>query len=140
MALAENKNPLQIDTDPRRLDFEFVHGFISNSYWAKGRSRATMQLCMAHAVNFGVYLNGRQIGYGRVVTDYGQFAYLLDFFIAEVHRGRGYAQALIAYVLSFPPLQEVKVWRLATEDAHRLYEKFGFRQLKNPEKMMELLK
>ena len=36
-----------------------------------------------------------------------------------------------------PKLQEVKIWRLATSDAHFLYEKFGFNSLAHPEKMME---
>jgi hypothetical protein len=34
-------------------------------------------------------------------------------------------------------LQQVKIWRLATSDAHFLYEKFGFKGITNPEKMME---
>jgi len=36
-----------------------------------------------------------------------------------------------------PKLKEVKIWRLATTDAHFLYEKFGFTPLAHPEKMME---
>ena len=36
-----------------------------------------------------------------------------------------------------PKLQQVKIWRLATSDAHFLYEKFGFTPLAHPEKMME---
>ena len=34
-------------------------------------------------------------------------------------------------------MQEVKIWRLATSDAHFLYEKFGFTPLAHPEKMMK---
>jgi len=33
--------------------------------------------------------------------------------------------------------KKVKTWRLATADAHFLYEKFGFGALANPEKQME---
>jgi DNA-directed RNA polymerase II subunit RPB1 len=36
-----------------------------------------------------------------------------------------------------PQLQQVKIWRLATSDAHFLYEKFDFTHLAHPEKMME---
>lgn len=36
-----------------------------------------------------------------------------------------------------PRLQEVKIWRLATSDAHFLYYKFGLNSLAHPEKMME---
>ena len=34
-------------------------------------------------------------------------------------------------------LKKVKIWRLATKDAHFLYEKFGFAPLAYPERMME---
>jgi hypothetical protein len=36
-----------------------------------------------------------------------------------------------------PKLQQLKIWRLATTDAHFLYEKFGFKLLAHPEKLME---
>ena len=60
-----------------------------------------------------------------------------DVFIVEEHRGKGYSSVLIENMLNEPQLQKVKIWRLATSDAHFLYEKFGFKALKNPEKMME---
>jgi GNAT superfamily N-acetyltransferase len=65
------------------------------------------------------------------------FAYLMDVFIAENHRGKGYASLLIEAMITAPQLQQVKIWRLATSDAHFLYEKFGFAALAHPEKMME---
>jgi hypothetical protein len=39
--------------------------------------------------------------------------------------------------LNEPVLKNIKIWRLATSDAHFLYEKFGFKALAHPEKMME---
>jgi hypothetical protein len=41
------------------------------------------------------------------------------------------------FILSYLELKSIKVWRLATTDAHYLYQKFGFTALKSPEKMME---
>jgi GNAT superfamily N-acetyltransferase len=82
-------------------------------------------------------LDDEQIGFARVVTDYVVFAYLMDVFIAENHRGKGYASLLIDAMMNEPQLQQVKIWRLATSDAHFLYEKFGFTALAHPEKMME---
>ena len=40
-------------------------------------------------------------------------------------------------MMNEPELKEVKIWRLATSDAHFLYKKFGFNALATPEKMME---
>jgi len=35
---------------------------------------------------------------------------------------------------------EIRRWGLGTDDAHGLYEKFGFTTLSNPAKMMEKIK
>jgi len=61
----------------------------------------------------------------------------MDVFIDEKHRGKGYSSILIEYMMHEPLLKNIKIWRLATSDAHFLYEKFGFTKLNHPEKMME---
>lgn len=130
-------NTITISTDKNQLDINFIHHFISNTYWAKGRTVAEVQICIDNSLNFGVYLNNKQIGYARVVTDYVAFAYLMDVFITEEHRNKGYSSRLMEFILQNEELGKIKVWRLATTDAHFLYEKFGFKPLKSPEKMME---
>lgn len=130
-------NTITISTDKNHLDIEFIHAFISNTYWAKGRTLVEVQTCINNSLNFGIYLNKQQIGYARVVTDYVAFAYLMDVFIVEEHRKQGYSSQLMDFILKHEALANVKVWRLATTDAHYLYQKFGFTALKSPEKMME---
>jgi predicted GNAT family N-acyltransferase len=131
---------IEISTDKNKLDINFIVDFLSNSYWAKGRTKETMQICINNSLNFGVYLAGQQIGYARVVTDYAQFAYLMDLFITIDYRGNGYSKELMKIVLGSEELKDVKVWRLATTDAHDLYKKFGFTSLAHPEKLMELIR
>jgi hypothetical protein len=46
----------------------------------------------------------------------------------------------MSHIVGDPSLQKIKIWRLATDDAHGLYMKFGFNALKYPHKMMERLK
>ena len=60
-----------------------------------------------------------------------------DVFIVDEHRGKGYSSLLIANMMNEPILKNIQIWRLATTDAHFLYRKFGFTELKHPEKMME---
>ncbi len=127
---------LEINTDKTKLNVPFIHAFISNSYWGKGRSIETIQTCIANSLNFGVYLDGKQIGYARAVTDYAQFAYLFDVFIDEVHRGKGYSKELMKYILDCDELKSIKTWGLTTRDAHGLYKQFGFTELTNPENLM----
>lgn len=131
---------LEIDSNAQRLDLDMIQAFISTAYWAKGRTPETMKTCIDHSLNYGLYLHNRQIGYARVVTDYGQFAYLMDVFILEDFRGRGYSKKLMSHIMNDEKLAEFKVWRLATNDAHELYKHFGFAALAHPENLMELVK
>ena len=82
-------------------------------------------------------MDDEQVGFARVITDYVVFAYMMDVFIDEKYRGKGYSSILIDAMMKESKLQQVKIWRLATSDAHYLYEKFGFTPLAHPEKMME---
>lgn len=128
---------IQVSTDKNKLNVPFIQDFLKDIYWAAGRTIEEVQRTIDASVCFGVYLDEKQIGFARVITDYVVFAYLMDVFITEEHRGSGYASILIDAMMKEPQLQEVKIWRLATSDAHFLYEKFGFKALAHPEKMME---
>jgi GNAT superfamily N-acetyltransferase len=126
-----------VTTDKSKLDVPFIQQFLKDIYWAAGRTFEEVQTTIDNSFCFGIYLNDKQIGFARVITDYVVFAYLMDVFIAEEHRGKGYSSILINSMMTEPKLKEVKIWRLATSDAHFLYEKFGFKALAHPEKMME---
>lgn len=128
---------ISVSTDKTKLNVSFIQDFLKDIYWAAGRTIEEVQTTIDSSVCFGIYLNEVQIGFARVITDYVVFAYLMDVFIAEEHRGNGYSSILIDAMMKEPVLQEVKIWRLATSDAHFLYEKFGFKALAHPEKMME---
>ena len=128
---------ITVSTDKSQLDVPFIQDFLKDIYWAAGRTIDEVQTTIDASFCFGIYLNGEQIGFARVVTDYVVFAYLMDVFIDSTHRGKGYSSILIDAMMKEPKLQQVKIWRLATSDAHFLYEKFGFSALAHPEKMME---
>lgn len=131
---------IEISTESEKLDLQFISNYIADSYWAKGRTQEEMKICIDNSLNFGIYKSGKQIGYARIVTDYVQFAYLMDLFVHESYQRKGYAKQLMKFILDYQQLSLVKVWRLATSDAHALYSQFGFTPLTHPEKMMEFLK
>ena len=128
---------ITVSTDKKKLNVPFIQNFLKDIYWAAGRTIEEVQTTIDSSFCFGIYLDGEQIGFCRVITDYVVFAYVMDVFIAEEHRGKGYSSILIENMMNEPKLKEVKIWRLATSDAHFLYEKFGFNALATPEKMME---
>ena len=127
-----------ISTDNERLDLAIIHNFISNqSYWGRGRRVKTVQRSLDHSLNFGIFKNDQQVGFARVVTDFATFAWVADLFILEEHRGQGLAKWLMKSILSHPELQGFRRWVLATKDAHELYRKFGFQELRRPERWLE---
>lgn len=126
-----------VSSDKTKLNVPFIQHFLKDIYWAAGRTIEEVQTTIDSSFCFGIYLDDEQIGFARVITDYVVFAYMMDVFIDEAHRGKGYSSILIEAMMSEPKLQQVKIWRLATRDAHDLYEKFGFKLLAHPERMME---
>jgi GNAT superfamily N-acetyltransferase len=131
---------ITVTTDKNKLDVPFIQHFLKDIYWAAGRTIEEVQTTIDNSFCFGIFLDDKQIGFARVITDYVVFAYVMDVFITEEHRGKGYSSILIERMINEPALKDVKIWRLATSDAHFLYRKFGFTALNNPEKMMEKVK
>lgn len=116
-----------ISTDPARIDFALVHAFLRDeSYWARGVTESALRTALDHALCFGVYRDGEQLGFARVVTDFSRIAYLGDVFIASHARGRGLSKLLVESVLEHPDLRGMERWVLGTADAHSLYARFGF--------------
>jgi GNAT superfamily N-acetyltransferase len=128
---------ITVSTDKNKLNVPFLQDFLKDVYWAAGRTIEEVQTTIDSSFCFGIYLDDEQIGFCRVITDYVVFAYVMDVFITEEQRGKGYSSILIENMMNEPALKEIKIWRLATSDAHFLYEKFGFNALATPEKMME---
>lgn len=128
-----------ISTDKAILDVQAIHQYLSErSYWAKGRTIETVRTSIENSLCIGIYNHDNtMVGFGRVLTDYAVFAYIMDVFILESHRGKGLGKRLVEYMVNLPELKEVKRWHLATADAHDLYRQFGFSGLSAPEKFME---
>ena len=126
-----------ISTDNSKLDQRRIHKFVTNSYWAKGIPYDTFCKSLENSLNFGVYNDNEQVGFARVVSDYATFAYLGDVYIEEPHRGNGLSTMLLENIFKHSQLQRLRRWMLATQDAHGLYEKFGFKELGNPKILME---
>ncbi len=128
----------RVSTDPRRLDLDAIHGFLSRSYWAEGIPREVVERSIHNSLCFGVYDDDRQVGFARVVTDRATYAYLADVFVLESHRGRGLSKWLLECLLAHPELAGLRRWQLATRDAHGLYAQYGFQSPADPGTLMEI--
>lgn len=128
---------IEISTDKSKLQVEVIHQFLTETYWAKGRTLQEVKTSIEHCLCFGVYLENEQIGFARIATDYVVFAYLMDVFILPDYRGNGYSKQLMKTINESPELKSCKIMMLKTSDAHNLYNQFGYTELKEPHKLME---
>ena len=132
------KGEFTVSTDPALIDLDLVHGFLTECYWAKGIPRDVVARSIENSLCFGVYADGKQIGFARVISDYATYAYIGDVFVLDSFRGRGLGKWLMECVMQHPRLQGLRRWSLVTRDAHGLYSKVGFEPLKKPQNYMEL--
>jgi len=129
----------EVDTDKARLDLGVIHGFLVQSHWAKGIPAPVVERAIDNSLAFGLYRDGSQVGFARVVTDHATFAYLADVFVLSEERGKGLARWLVRSVLRHPQLQGLRRWLLGTRDAQGLYRQCGFGAPPAPFTFMERL-
>jgi N-acetylglutamate synthase-like GNAT family acetyltransferase len=131
----------EISTDPRLLDIDVIHKFLSeDSYWSRGIPRRVVEHAMANSLCFGIYHHGAQVGFARIVTDRATFALVADVFILSTHRGKGLSKWLMQTVMAHEDLRGLRRLLLLTSDAHGLYSQFGFTELANSRRFMEVLR
>lgn len=130
------KDDFIFSTDKNKIDVEYVHAFLTQSYWSPGIIKEKVKRAIENSMCFGVYKKDEQIGFARVITDKTSFAYLCDVFIDEKYRGKGIGKNLIKAIIEHPELQGLRRILLTTKDAHKVYEQVGFTAFANPERFM----
>ena len=133
-------NDFCISTAKEKLDLKAIHQFLSTqSYWCKNIPFERVEKAAANSLTFGLYHQDRQIGYSRIISDYSTMAYLADVYVLPEFRGRGLSKWLMQTIRSHPELQGLRRWLLATADAHGLYRQYGWKELAQPERFMEII-
>lgn len=129
---------LYVTTNVDELDFSMIHQYLSEvAYWSRRVTREKVERAVRHSLAFGLFQHGKQVGFARMITDATTFAYLSDVFVLTGHQGQGLGKWLMQCIFSHLDLQGLRRIMLLTDDAHGLYEKFGFRSPANPEMIME---
>jgi GNAT superfamily N-acetyltransferase len=126
-----------VTSDKSKISIPFVHNFLTNCYWAKGRSIQTVETTIKNSYCIGVFDGEKQVGFARTVTDYSTFAYLMDVFVIEEYRGLGLSKLMMDELFYKSELKNVKRWILMATDAKDLYFKYGFKPVENPEYYFE---
>lgn len=132
------KDDFIITTDKSLIDVNYVHWFLSNSYWAEGIPMETVKRSIDGSLCFSIVYLNHQVGFARVISDEATFAYLADVFIDQNFRGKGLSKWLMEVIMSYPGLQGLRRFMLATKDAHGLYSQFGFQPLDYVDRWMHI--
>jgi N-acetylglutamate synthase-like GNAT family acetyltransferase len=137
------KDEYFISTDKSKLDISVIHDFLASSYWAEEIPLEVVKKSIANSLCFGIYKvdssflqSFRQVGFARVISDYTTFGYIADVFVIKENRGKGLSKWLMECILKHAQLQGLRNICLMTNDAHTLYEPFGFKNIPIPENFM----
>jgi len=136
----KNSNSYEISTDQGRLDINLIYDFLKATPWARDIPRSVVERSIQNSLCFGIFFDRRQVGFGRIISDFATFAYIADIFILPEHRGRGVCKLLLRAMLDHPDLQGLRRILLATQDAQGLYARFGFQPLAHAEHYMTIHK
>ena len=128
------KDGFEISTDLDRVDRNWLLNALAKTYWAADNSPETIWNSIANSRAYGLYAaEGHQVGFARLVTDKERFAWVSDVLVDPKCQGRGLGKWLMQVVTEDPELSKVNRWMLGTNDAHGLYEQFGFQRIASPE-------
>jgi GNAT superfamily N-acetyltransferase len=114
-----------ISKDKKLLQIDRICELLKMTYWANKRKKETILKSIENSICYGVYCDNVQVGFARVITDYATNFYICDVIVDENFRKRGFGKKLIKEICR-DNNGESLLGLLITEDAHSLYEKFGF--------------
>lgn len=99
---------------------------LSQTHWACNRKKATVEKAIKNSLCFGIFdENGKQIAFGRAVTDYATMFYVSDVVVDKWHHHCGLGTVLMNFIKDAPELENL--WGfLGTTRAADFYSRFGF--------------
>jgi len=116
---SDNKSLISIDK---------VCELLGKSYWANNRKKEITVKAIENSICIGIYLKEEMIGFARIVTDYATMYWLCDVIIDTHHRKNGLGKKLVELITQMKELDGM-FGILATRDAQKLYEKYGFKKV-----------
>jgi len=121
------------------MNVKMIHSFLNEeSYWSKGISYELVDNSLANSFCVGAFINGQQVAFGRVITDYYTFGWFADFFVLPAYRGKGISKKMLSFILEQPWSRRLRRMMLNTSDAHGLYRQFQFKDLSSPANILEI--
>lgn len=108
------------------MQIDDIMRLLSQTHWACKRSRETVERAIENSLCFGIIdENGKQIAFGRTVTDYATMFYVSDVVVDKDKQKHGLGGRFVEFIKSAEELKYL--WGfLGTTKAKNFYSKFGF--------------
>ena len=78
-----------ISDDCQKIDLDKVCELLADTYWAESRPRHAIEESIKNSIVFGMYTDGKMVGFARVTTDRAVFGWVSDVIISPEFRGEG---------------------------------------------------
>jgi GNAT superfamily N-acetyltransferase len=119
-------NNYKISSDKSLLSLNKICEMLGKCYWSSARPREIIAKSIENSICYGVYHQGEQVGFCRIITDYATTYYICDVVIDEKYKGLGLGKKLVKCLIEHENFGEKMRGMLATKDAHGLYSQCGF--------------
>ena len=108
------------------MQLDDIMELLAQTHWACNRSRETVEKAIENSLCFGMLdENGKQVAFGRTVTDYATMFYVSDVVLDKSLHKKGLGKKFVEFIKSAPELEYL--WGfLGTTKAKGFYEKCGF--------------
>ena len=115
---------------PRRALRQLQALFADNTFWAAGRSQASLaRMLRGSEAVVSAWQRGQLVGFGRATSDGAYRAVLWDVVIAQGIEGQGLGRRVVESLLTSPALGSVERIYLMTTKSKGFYERLGFREV-----------
>ena len=118
-----------VKSGKEEMQIEHIKNLLEQTYWADKRDIETIKKSINNSLCYGAFLkeSGKQIGFARVITDYATTYYICDVIVDEHYRAMGIGKALLDAIHDNKEVSSLR-GILATRDAHKFYQKYGFQE------------
>lgn len=131
-----NKGSYIFNTDKKKLNTTVIHKVLSKNEFTKGVTFDTVKKSIKKSLCFGLYKDGQNVGFARIVSDYATISYISDIFILEEHYTEELYAWMVESILSHPELVDVKNWLVKNNNGYSVYDKFGFEKYDEAQKIL----
>lgn len=123
-----------VSTDKKVIDITALHDLLTQTHWARARSRRVVEETVANSICFTLLIEDQMEGFARVLTDRATYGVILDMIIRPEVRGQGLGRRLLEEIRNHPDLSDLKLV-LWTSRATDFYSANGFEKIPNLEFM-----